>query len=335
LELITEKAMSGKFYLRFALGVVLSLALNAAHAASAPLKIGYSDWPGWVAWQVAIDKGWLKEAGADVIFEWFDYTASMDAFSAGKIDGVLVTNGDALVTGAAGGKSVMIMLTDYSNGNDMIVAKPAVKTLKDLKGQKIGIEVGFVEHLLLLNGLEKNGMTEKDVQLVNAKTNETPQVLGSGQVSAIGAWQPNSGMAMRALPGAHPVYTSAQAPGLIYDVLTVSPTSLAARRADWAKVVKLWDRVVTYINDPKTQDDAVKIMAARVGMMPAAYKPLLAGTKLLSLDEGRKVFVKAQGFGSLYGSSKIADDFNVKYGVYKESQNIDTYIDASLTAAAK
>ena len=24
------------------------------HAAE-PLKIGYSDWPGWVAWQVAID----------------------------------------------------------------------------------------------------------------------------------------------------------------------------------------------------------------------------------------------------------------------------------------
>jgi NitT/TauT family transport system substrate-binding protein len=323
--------MSRKSCLRIALGIVLSLTMSAAHAAAAPLKIGYSDWPGWVAWQVAIDKGWLKEAGVDASFEWFDYTASMDAFSAGKIDGVLVTNGDALVTGAGGGKSVMIMLTDYSNGNDMIVAKPNIKTLKDLRGQKIGIEVGFVEHLLLLNGLEKSGMSEKDVTLVNAKTNETPQVLASGQVAAIGAWQPNSGMAMRSVPGAHPVYTSAQAPGLIYDVLTVSPTSLAGRRADWTKVVKVWDRVVTYINDPKTQDDAVKIMAARVGLMPAAYKPLLAGTKLLTLEDGKKVFVKAQGFGSLYGSSKIADDFNVKNGVYKEAQNIDSYIDASLT----
>ena len=36
--------------------LMLSLALlgaTAAHAAE-PLKIGYSDWPGWVAWQVAI-----------------------------------------------------------------------------------------------------------------------------------------------------------------------------------------------------------------------------------------------------------------------------------------
>src|SRR5258708_37176605 len=114
------------------IGLVSSLAMVPARpVAAAPLTIGYSDWPGWVAWQVAIDKGWLKEAGVDASFEWFDYSASMDAFTAGKIDGVLVPNGDALVTGAGGGKSVMIMLTDYSNGNDMIVAKPDFKTLKD------------------------------------------------------------------------------------------------------------------------------------------------------------------------------------------------------------
>jgi NitT/TauT family transport system substrate-binding protein len=32
--------------------------------------------------------------------------------------------------------------------------------------------------------------------------------------------------------------------GLIYDVLAVSPTSLKARKDDWMKVIKVWDRVV-------------------------------------------------------------------------------------------
>jgi len=309
---------------------VLGLA-NSASAAT--LNLGYSDWPGWVAWQVAIDKGWLKAAGLDVKFQWFDYSASMDAFSAGKLDGDLVTNGDALVTGAGGGKNVMVMLTDYSYGNDMIVGKPGIKSLKDLKGKKIGIEVGFVEHLLLLDGLAKSGMSQKDVTLVNTKTNETPQVLASGQVDAIGAWQPNSGMAIKLVPGAKPVYTSAQAPGLIYDVLAVSPASLAAHKADYVKLIKVWDKVVKYINDPATQDDAVKIMAARVGLTPAAYKPLLKGTHLIDVAEAKKVYMKADGLGSLYGSSKIADDFNVKNDVYKTAQNIDSYIDPSLTAA--
>src|SRR6204780_2480047 len=286
---------------------MVATAAGTAQAAPAPLRIGYSDWPGWVAWQIAIDKGWLSEAGLDVKFDWFDYSASMEAFAAGKIDADLLTNGDALVMGAGGARNVMILITDYSNGNDMIVARPGIKSLADLKGKRIGIETGLVDHLLLLDGLKKQGLSQNDVTLVNSKTNETPQVLASGQVDAIGAWQPNSGMAMKALPGSRPIYTSAQAPGLIYDVLIVSPSSLAAHRADYMKLVQLWDHIVKYINDPQTQDDAISIMSARVGLTPAQYKPLLAGTHLLNIAEAKKVFVKADGMDSLYGSSKIVE----------------------------
>ena len=326
--------MSHKWNLRwmFALAL-LGVSTIERPAAAASLSVGYSDWPGWVAWQVAIDKGWIKDAGLDVTFQWFDYSASMDAFTAGKIDADLMTNGDTLVTGAGGGRGVMIMLTDYSSGNDMIVGEPGIKGLKDLKGKKVGIEVGLVEHLLLLHALQTAGMTEKDVSLVNAKTNETPQVLASKQVAAIGAWQPISGQAMKAVPGSHPLYTSAKAPGLIYDVLAVSPASLNAHRADWMKLIGVWDKVVHYIDDSKTQDDALKIMAARVDLTPDAYKPLLKGTHLIDVAEAKKTFKKADGLASLYGSSRNADQFNVANDVYKQAQDIDSYIDPSLTNA--
>jgi NitT/TauT family transport system substrate-binding protein len=314
-------------------GLLLALACAVHVAAAAPLRIGYSDWPGWVAWQVAIDKGWLQQAGVDVQFQWFDYSASIDAFVAGKTDGNLMTNGDALVMGAGGARNVMILLTDYSNGNDMIVGRPGVRSVRDLKGKKIGLEIGLVEHLLLTDGLRSAGMSLTDVSLVNCKTNETPQVLASGQVDAIGAWQPNSGLAMKAVPGAHPIYTSAQSPGLIYDVLTVSPASLAVHRNEYLKLMKVWDRVVSYINDPKTEDDAVKILAARVSLRPAQYKPLLSGTHLIGIAEAKRVFIKGDGLGSLYGSSRNADQFNVRNGVYAQSQNVDRYIEPALVAA--
>jgi NitT/TauT family transport system substrate-binding protein len=73
----------------------------------------------------------------------------MDAFAAGKVDAVRMTMGDALVTGAPGARSVAILVTDYSNGNDMIVAKPGIKGIADLKGKKVAVEHGLVEHLLL------------------------------------------------------------------------------------------------------------------------------------------------------------------------------------------
>lgn len=80
-----------------------------ASATAKPMTIGYSDWPGFVAWQVAIEKGWLKEAGLNVEFKWFDYSASLSAFSANQLDAVFVTNGDNLVT-ASGGTQGMMML---------------------------------------------------------------------------------------------------------------------------------------------------------------------------------------------------------------------------------
>ena len=44
---------------RFALFLVVLISTNLAHAA--PLVIGYSDWPGWVAWEVGIEKGCSKK----------------------------------------------------------------------------------------------------------------------------------------------------------------------------------------------------------------------------------------------------------------------------------
>lgn len=300
---------------------------------AAPLKIAYSDWPGWVAWQIGIDKGWFEEEGVDVDFMWFDYVASMDAYVAGTVDAVCMTNGDALVTGATGKPSVGIILNDFSNGNDMVVAAPGIESLDGLKGKKVGLEEGFVTHLLLLKGLEDNGIAESEVTIVNTPTNETPQVLASGAVDAIAAWQPNSGQALKTVDGSKPVYTSADAPGLIYDLLFVSPESLEARPDDWAKVVKVWYRIVDFLQDEANLDEAMKILAGRVEISPEEYESFYKGTRILTLEEALGRWAVADGLGSVYGSSKVADDFNVKFEVYDDAQDVSKYLDPSLTKA--
>ncbi len=315
------------------LSALLGLSAAAGPLSAEPLKIAYSDWPGWVAWEIGIQKGWFKEEGVEVDFQWFDYVPSMDAYVAGKVDAVTMTNGDALVTGATGKPSVGIIINDFSNGNDMIVAAPGIESVKDLKGKKVGLEEGFVSHLLLLTGLEKNGISPDDVTLVNTPTNETPQVLASKAVDAIGAWQPNSGQALKAVPGSKPVFTSADAPGIIYDLLYVSAESLEKNKEDWAKVVKVWYRIADYIRDEENLDDALKILSNRVKITPEEYEPFLKGTYILTLDEALERWKKADGLGSVYGSSKVVDDFNVKFGVYEKPLDVDKYLDPSFTAA--
>ena len=313
----------------FTLAAVLMLTLQSTGFAE-KLKIAYSDWPGWVAWEVAVQKGWFKEAGVDVEFVWLEYVPSMDAFAAGKVDAVCVTNGDAMVMGATGKKSTCIVINDFSYGNDMIVAKPGIRKVSDLKGKKIGVELNFVDHLLLLKALESAGLKESDVTLVNMATNDTPQALASGGVDAIAAWQPNSGQALKQVPGSKAIYSSMDIPGLIYDGLYVSKESLAGRKADWMKVASVWFKVVEYIKNPKTQPDALKIMAARVQISPEEYSKLLEGTFLLDLPGNVKAYAVNDSLESIFGSSKMVDAFNVKHEVYKEAQDVKSYLDSSL-----
>jgi NitT/TauT family transport system substrate-binding protein len=76
-------------------------------------------------------------------------------------------------------------------------------------------------------------------------------------------------------------------------------------------------------------------MAARAGVTAEEYAAFMGGTKLLTLAEGAKVMSsKAAGFGSVLGSAKIANEFNVKNEVYKEAQDVASYLDASLQVEA-
>ncbi|MDX1953138.1 MAG: ABC transporter substrate-binding protein [Verrucomicrobiota bacterium] len=300
--------------------------LSRAASSSEPLKVAYSDWPGWTLLEVAKQKNWFKDAGVAVELLWFDYLPSIDAFSAGKCDGITIAASDALVAGANGAKSKIIMVMDYSDGNDKIIGKPGINSIKELKGKKVGVEVTLVDHLLLLKALEANGMTQADVELVNTATNETPQTLASGQVAAIGAWYPIAGQALKAVPGSKALFTSADAKGLIYDVLAVSPVSYARRKSDWDKFVSVYYRCIDYILDPKTREDAVKIMAAKVGAKPDEFAENVPGTHFLTREEAKKTLKPGKGLDSLYGSLEVSNKFNLDNKVYKDSQDPASYI---------
>jgi NitT/TauT family transport system substrate-binding protein len=307
-----------------AVGLLGLMSLSAVSAAT--LKLGYSDWPGYTVMEIAKQKGWFKDAGLDVELDWFDYSPSIDAFAAGKIDADMIVAGDDLVTGASGAKSKIVCLVDYSEGSDMIVGGPDVTSIKDLKGKKIGVELTLVEHELLLQALKVNGMSQSDVTLVGTATDKTPQALQSGQVAAIGAWYPISGQALHTVAGSKKLFTSADAKGLIFDVIAVNPTSYAAHRDDWKKVTQIYYKCVDYLMDPATRDDAIKIMAAKVGADPGDYAKNVPGTHFLTIPEAKTALKKSHDMLSIYGSMELSDKFYLDNKVYKESQKPSDYL---------
>ena len=296
-----------------------------------PLKIGYSDWIGWVAWEIAIAKDWFHEEQAEVELLWMDYTSSIEAYQNGEIQGVCMTNGDALVTASQGTPTVGILINDYSAGNDKVIVSEDIKTFQDLKGRRVALELKYVSHLLFLHGLRSHGMKAGDVKVYNCPTSRTPEVLSAKAVKAISAWEPVCSKALEATDGAHVLYTSADAPGLIYDMLFVDPVSLKENREEWAKVVKVWYRVLDYIKDDSKLDEVIDILSSRLKVSVEQCKLFLDGAHFLTLEESAKAWVNEPDLYSIYGSTTQINQFNVEYEAYNTLLEIEQYLDPSLT----
>lgn len=171
---------------------------DSTAGAGAPIKLGFSAWPGWFPWQVAKDAGIFKEAGVNVELVWFEgYLDSINALAGGKLDANSQTLNDTIGSVAAGADQVIVLVNDNSTGNDQIIATREIRTVADLKGKKVGIEAGVVDHFLLLLGLKAAGMSEKDVTIVNLETGAAAAAFASGQLDAVGVFAPFTTQALK------------------------------------------------------------------------------------------------------------------------------------------
>lgn len=74
-----------------------------------------------------------------------------------------------------------------------------INTGADLKGKKIGVNMGTSSHFFLGVFLIHNGMSISEVEIVNINIVDLPEALYNGNVDAISVWQPHTQRAMRLL----------------------------------------------------------------------------------------------------------------------------------------
>ncbi len=257
---------------------------GAPAASGEPITIGYSDWPGWVAWDIADQQGFFKKHGANVKLVWFPvYTDSLNALAAGQVDANCQTWSDTMGPLAQGLDLKAILVNDNSFGNDAMIAQPGFKSVKDLKGKKVATELGTCDHFLLLKALEANGMSEKDMQFTNIKVQDCPAAMLSKQVDAAVVWEPSRTKILNDLKGSTAVFDSSDVPGSIPDLLVMKSDVVGKRSEEIQKIVDAWyDAMDWWKANP---DEAVKILAKRTDTPVADYKSFLMGTRIFSAPE--------------------------------------------------
>ncbi|HBS04091.1 MAG TPA: aliphatic sulfonates ABC transporter substrate-binding protein [Leptospiraceae bacterium] len=285
----------------------LGALLPACGEKSEKIRIGYSDWPGWVAWEIAIEKGMFKEKGVDVEFVWFDnYVESLQAMDAGKLDGNCQTWNDTIFSLATTGAPMKaVLINDNSAGNDGVVAN-GITSLKDLKGKTVAAEEGTVSHFVLLTALKKAGLSQDDVEFKNMFVPDASNAVTLGNVSAAALWQPSLFNAMQE-KGMNLLFTSKEMPGLIPDMLVFHEKVTSERKEDIQKIVEVWFEVMEFIeNNP---DEAYAIMAKKVNQTPENYKTFVNGTRFFTLEDNLNAYTKGSDDSSLYGSGATIAKF--------------------------
>jgi NitT/TauT family transport system substrate-binding protein len=131
-------------FVSMCLALVASLGpVTAAESPKAPkkLSLAVSIYAGWMPWYYANETGilkkWADKYGVDISMKYMDYVPSIEAYVAGQADAVVCTNMETLdMPAAAGVDSSVVLMGDYSNGNDAILTRDKL-SLGQLKGKSV------------------------------------------------------------------------------------------------------------------------------------------------------------------------------------------------------
>lgn len=290
-----------------------------------PVRLGFSAWPGWFPWQVAQDKGIFAKNKLAVDLKWFDgYLESINTLTAEQIDANSQTLNDTISAVAGGADQVIVLVNDNSTGNDKIIARAGINTTADLKGKKVAAEEGTVDHFLLLLGLEKAGLSAKDIEFVPLETGKAAAAFVAGQVDAVGVFAPFTTQALK-LTGSKELFSSKDFPGAISDHLVFTRKFVDAHPDQVQAMVDAWFATLAEIKaDPK---GTTEIMAKRAGVTVAEYEEYAAGTKIFTIEENLAAFPPGTGMGSLPYAAEELTKFLMEAGFAKVKPDLSKLFD--------
>jgi NitT/TauT family transport system substrate-binding protein len=278
----------------------LTISFNAIGAASAAPKkefnIAWTIYVGWMPWPYAADSGivkkWADKYGITInVRQINDYVESINQYTAGKFDGVTVTNMDALTIPAAGGvDTTAIIMGDYSNGNDGVVLKKG-KTLADIKGEKVNLVELSVSHYLLARGLSTVKLQEKDIKTVNTSDADIVAAAKSPDTTAVVTWNPQL-LEVKSDPGATLVFDSSKIPGEIEDLLVVNTETLKDNPGFAKALVGIWYETIALMKEQSDKGKAARdAMAKLSGTDLAGFETQLKTTYMYYTPKDAAAFM--------------------------------------------
>lgn len=289
------KERNHRFTAVFAVILLALLLSGCIKAPTPPVKIAINPWPGYEFLYLAEQKGFFAEEGAKIeIIQLGSLADAQRAYTSNRVDGLASTLVEAVQAEYLGGKPLsVVLIADYSNGGDVIIAGQDKDTVASLQGHTVGAEVSSLGLFVLHRALNNVGLSLDDVTIVNTEQNDGLDYLSQGKIDAFVTYPPSS-IEILKHEQYQKIFDSSEIPFEIVDTLAISQEVLQQQPQLPAQIHSAWQKALDFTRDNPQQ--AYELMAKRQGISTQDFQGVLNDLMILSRDDQQQVFSKPQQF---------------------------------------
>lgn len=207
---------------------LVALACLSAQAQETKITLGMSGWTGFAPLTLAREAGIFKKNGLDVTIKKIPQKDRHLAIASGDVQCAATTVETWIVWNANGVATTQIFQLDKSYGADGMVVKPNIAKISDLKGKTVAASApGTAPWFTLAWMLKKNGLSPKDVKIVNLEPQAAANAMiaGTDGIDAAMTYEPYLG-AVRAKPEAGKIIATTLDYPMIMDTVGCTPKFL-------------------------------------------------------------------------------------------------------------
>ena len=303
-----------------AAAIIAVFTVTPAVAQGTKVAIGISGWTGFAPLVLAKEAGIYSKNGLDVSIKKIPQASRHLAIASGDIQCAATTVETWIVWNANGVATTQLFQMDKSYGADGMVVRNTIASIKDVKGKTVAASApGTAPYFTLAWFLKKNGLTVKDVTVVNMEPAAAAQAFIAGQNDAAMTYEPYLS-AVREKPEAGKIIATTLDYPMVMDTFGCTPKFISENEAAVKAITKSYFDALELIKTD--QKKAYEIMGADVKQTGEQF-----GNSAKYLRWQDQAANKAFFTGEFNIFNKEAADLLLEIGVIKQIPDLGKLVD--------
>lgn len=285
------------------------------------LRFGSNLWPGYEPIYLAQEYNLLHKKNIHLV-EFTSTSQVIRAFRNKVINSAGVTLDEVFYLKEAKLRPKIVMILDISDGADVLIAKPNIQSIANLKNKKIGVENTALGAFFLSRILEMANLSVSDVKIIPLEIQEQKNAFIQNKVDAVVTFR----NFLENFPDGKIIFDSTRIPYEIVDVLVIDEDFIRSNRKLVKEFMNIWFQSQRMIQEQPEVN--IQIMANREKIPAKIFKESMDFLKVPSIEENYQL-LKNQNKAFLFSLSNMHKYLQTKEIVKMESESYDL-IDSSL-----